>query len=401
MIEKWGDPNKLVKSIKRVIPSMEGVMTMVVRKDKRKRTWIVDMTVGVNTITGKRKRVVRTGFPTKAEAEKKENKLYQELYSNTPSYENIRIKELFDTLIKEDLNKQRKPSYIQTQKHNFNRHIKGYFKNCIIVNLNYEHIYDYREHLCEKNISNNTVNKIMILFKRILDVAIRKGHMTDNPCCLLKKLPIVKKRMDFWTLEEFKKFKNLFFDNELNYLIFFTLAFFTGMRSGELLGLCWEDIDFYRREINVNKTLVKVDGNFLLNSPKTVAGKRRISINSKLIADLEEWKTIQYEWLTKETFFKIEDQEKLQVVQKNHQLLHKDNVRKKYEVIFKRQDTLKKIRIHDFRHSHVALLIHYGEDPYMIKERIGHASIQTIYDLYGHLYPSKQIDTANRLDALY
>lgn len=96
-----------------------------------------------------------------------------------------------------------------------------------------------------------------------------------------------------------------------------------------------------------------------------------------------------------------EEHEKIQVVQKDSLLLHKDNIRKKYEAIFRRQHSLKKIRRHDFRHSHVALLINNREDPYMIKERIGHASIQTIYDLYGHLYPSKQIDTANRLDSLY
>lgn len=53
------------------------------------------------------------------------------------------------------------------------------------------------------------------------------------------------------------------------------------------------------------------------------------------------------------------------------------------------------------QHSHVALLINNGEDPYMIKEWIGHASIQIIYDLYGHLYTSKQISTADKLDSMY
>ncbi|WP_237580139.1 hypothetical protein [Candidatus Enterococcus huntleyi] len=57
--------------------------------------------------------------------------------------------------------------------------------------------------------------------------------------------------------------------------------------------------------------------------------------------------------------------------------------------------------MHDFRHSHVALLIKNNEDPYIIKKRIGHASITTIYDLYGHLYPSKQLNTASRLDNFY
>lgn len=173
------------------------------------------------------------------------------------------------------------------------------------------------------------------------------------------------------------------------------------MRSGELLGLTWEDINFFRREIYVHKNLTKVDGKFILNTPKTTAGKRIIIINRKLVEDLKAWKETQYTWLSKEMSLTKEAQEKIQVVQKDHLLLHKDNVRKKYDAIFRRPTELKKIRIHDFRHSHVALLINNGEDPYMIKERIGHASIQTIYDLYGHLYPSKQLDTADRLDQFY
>ena len=115
--------------------------------------------------------------------------------------------------------------------------------------------------------------------------------------------------------------------------------------------------------------------------------------------DLKNWKEAQYALLNRDT--KIDDPDKIQVFQHKARLLSKDNVRKKYEVILRRNPSIDKIRIHDFRHSHVALLINNNEDPYVIKERIGHASINTIYDLYGHLYPSKQLETADRLDNLY
>lgn len=374
---------------------------MVVRKDKQRRTWIIDLSLGENLLSGKRKRIVRKGFQSKKEAQKAEKKLYQIFLSDEPNYDHIRIQEFFNHLMREDENNQRKPSYIRTQKYNYNRHLKPYFQGSLIVQLKYEHIFEFREYLCTKGLSNNTVNKIMILLKRILDVGIRKGYMSDNPCTLLKKLPTDSKRMNFWTLEEFHEFRQLFTKEEKNYLIFFTLAFFTGMRSGELLGLTWEDFNFFRREIYVHKNLTKVDGKFIFNTPKTTAGKRIIIINRKLVEDLKAWKKTQYAWLSKEMSLTKEAQEKIQVVQKDHLLLHKDNVRKKYDAIFRRPTELKKIRIHDFRHSHVALLINNGEDPYMIKKRIGHASIQTIYDLYGHLYPSKQLDTADRLDQFY
>src|SRR5699024_3980565 len=184
-------------------------------------------------------------------------------------------------------------------KYNYHRHIENYFANSIIVKLTYDHLLDFRQALCDKELSNNTVNKVMILLKRILDIALRKGYMKKNPCTLLKKLPTPTKRMNFWTLEEFKKFRKLFHYDEYNYLIFFSLAFFTGMRSGELLALTWADISFSRKEIDVNKTLVKVDGKFLFTSPKTTAAKRTVSVNQKLMEDLAQWKQIQSEWLSK------------------------------------------------------------------------------------------------------
>lgn len=55
-------------------------------------------------------------------------------------------------------------------------------------------------------------------------------------------------------------------------------------------------------------------------------------------------------------------------------------------------------RLHDFRHSHVAYIIDKGEEPVIIKERLGHASITTTIDTYRHLYPNKQQETSNKFD---
>ena len=77
---------------------------MVVRKDKKKRTWIIDLSLGENLLSGKRKRIVRKGFHSKKEAQKAEKKLYQIFLSDEPNYDHIRIQELFDHLMREDEN---------------------------------------------------------------------------------------------------------------------------------------------------------------------------------------------------------------------------------------------------------------------------------------------------------
>lgn len=76
-------------------------------------------------------------------------------------------------------------------------------------------------------------------------------------------------------------------------------------------------------------------------------------------------------------------------------------VDKKYKQILSRNKKLKRIRIHDFRHSHASLLINNGEDYLVVKERLGHASITTTIDTYSHLYPSKQKSLVKKLDDIF
>lgn len=61
---------------------------------------------------------------------------------------------------------------------------------------------------------------------------------------------------------------------------------------------------------------------------------------------------------------------------------------------------VKKIRIHDIRHSHASLLVEMGFSPLLIAERRGHERVQTTMETYSHLYPNKQVEVANRLDSL-
>lgn len=61
---------------------------------------------------------------------------------------------------------------------------------------------------------------------------------------------------------------------------------------------------------------------------------------------------------------------------------------------------VKKIRVHDIRHSHASLLVEMGFSPLLIAERLGHERVQTTMETYSHLYPNKQIEVANQLDEL-
>lgn len=376
---------------------------MAIRKGKD-GNWIVDISNGFDPITLKQRRLVRKGYKTKKEATEAEHYLRSVDLKERFYGAKITLSMLYELLKEEDNINHRKVSYINTQENNYNKHIKGYFSKVDnVAKLTYEDIYQFREHLrrkvaqnSDKPLSNNTINKIMILLKKIFDVGLRKGYYTTNPVKLLKKLPVEKTKMQFWTVKEFQQFLTLFEQEEYNIKLLFTVLFFTGLRLGEALALTWKDIDLSSNTIHITKSVYVNKGISHISTTKTKAGTRRIIINKKLSQELQYWQQQQKHLLEQFT----SDSMSLQVFQSSPITITKNAIEKQYKKILERDNTLKKIRIHDFRHSHASLLINQGEDYLVVKERLGHASITTTIDTYSHLYPSKQKDLADKLDDL-
>ena len=222
----------------------------------------------------------------------------------------------------------------------------------------------------------------------------------DNPCIGVKKLKVEKKKMDFWTLTEFQSFLDLIkLPEEFGYYVLFSTLYLTGMRVGELGALDWADIDFSRREISISKSLFRDKGQDIITPPKSAAAYRRISINMKLINLLKRWQAVQKELF--KSRLGIVWYEDTPVFQTNLIRKNGNAIRQKYQKICDRDPTMKRIRIHDFRHSHVALLIENGVELPIIKERLGHASITTTIDTYGHLFPNRQQKAADELDKYF
>ncbi len=261
---------------------------MAIRKTKN-GGWIVDVSNGVDPITLNQRRIVRKGFKTKKEAIEAEQYIRGVELKSKVSNGRITIDMLYQLLKQEDVINHKKQSYINTQDNNHNRHIKDYFSKVKDVSkLDYDDVYKYREYLrntiaqnSNEPLNPNTINKIMVLLKKILDIGIKKGYYTNNPVKMLKKLPIAKAQLNYWSIEEFKEFLNLFEPEEYNYQLLFTCLFFTGMRLGEALALTWNDIDFTTQTIHITKSIYISKGISYISTTKTKAGMRRITIHKK------------------------------------------------------------------------------------------------------------------------
>ncbi|WP_051531203.1 site-specific integrase [Clostridiisalibacter paucivorans] len=185
--------------------------------------------------------------------------------------------------------------------------------------------------------------------------------------------------MKFWTTEEFKKFMLFVSDKPISKVIF-ELLFWTGMRSGECLALTLDDFDFENKTVSISKNYARHEGEDLILEPKTPKSKRIITIPDFICDMIKDYVSKLYDYDPHERLFPV-----------TKSYLHSEMKRGC------KNSGVKKIRVHDLRHSHASLLIEEGFSPLLISERLGHENIETTLQTYSHLYPNKHGEVANRL----
>ena len=189
-----------------------------------------------------------------------------------------------------------------------------------------------------------------------------------------------KKEMKFFTYEEFRSFIKEFDNNQIYRALFKTL-YFMGLRIGEANGLRWCDIDFSNQTMHIRNTVnVKIKGqDYLLTPPKTKGSDRVLPIESEV---LEELKALYAYHQSVEgfnsDFFCFG----------GHLPLSDSTITANKDRAIKLTG-VKKIRIHDFRHSCASYYIHLGAQPILISKLLGHSKISITLDIYSHLYPNQ------------
>ena len=140
------------------------------------------------------------------------------------------------------------------------------------------------------------------------------------------------------------------------------------------------DFDFERHTVTVSKSYQRLKGKDLITSPKTAKSNRTIKLPQFLCEEMQEYIRMLYEIGADERLFQV-----------TKSYLHHEMDRGA------KAAGVKRIRIHDLRHSHISLLIEMGFSALAIADRVGHESIDITYR-YAHLFPNKQAEMADRLD---
>ena len=188
-----------------------------------------------------------------------------------------------------------------------------------------------------------------------------------------------RKEMLFWTKAEYQRFAEAMMDKPLSYYAF-EMLYWCGIREGELLALTPADFDFEAGTVKISKSYQRLHGEDVITTPKTKKSNRTIKMPNFLCDEMRDYLGMLYGVKKKDRIFTV-----------TKSYLHHEMDRGAKEA------GVKRIRIHDLRHSHISLLIDMGFSAVAIADRVGHESIEITYR-YAHLFPSKQTEMADKLD---
>ena len=329
---------------------------------------------------GIKKQKWKRGFATKKEALGFERDFLEKQSANP----DMTFQNLYEIYM-EDMAARLKQSTLLTKKTVLQTHILPFFDNKPINEIKASDVRRWQAKLMSSpnNYSQTYLKKINTELNSIINYAKRFYDLNTNPCGKAGTIGKAKaEEMDYWTYDEYIAFRDGVKDKSLSYICFEVL-YWTGMREGELLALSPADIDLDNKTISINRTYQRIEGKDVFTSPKTRKSKRKIPIPDFLCQELSDY--IQSRYM-------LDADERLFPVTKSY-LSH--------EMIRGCKNTgVKKIRIHDIRHSHASLLINQGCDALMLADRLGHEKVSTTLNTYSHLFPHKQQELVHSLESL-
>lgn len=326
---------------------------------------------------GQKRQKCKRGFKLQREAKEWE-RLFLEQFAKNPA---ITFEALYEKY-KEYITPRIRESTAHTRFHMMERHILPFFKDRVISDISPADISAWQIEMMGKNLSDTYLRSANTYLKAVFTYAVEYLGLEKNPC--RKPIGSTKtQNVDFWIPEEYAQFIHECRDN-VEYYTIFEILYYTGMRAGELLALTLNDIDFKNNQIAINKTFYHLTGKDTIQPPKTAKGERTVDIPEFLTDEIREYVKHLY---------KPNPEDRLFPKQLNY-------LRSAFNIRVKRAG-VKKIRIHDLRHSHASTLIHLGANPVLVAERLGHESPDITLKTYSHLFPSSQADIVQKITKVY
>lgn len=362
---------------------------MAQKYDPKTKKWYY---YGSYVKNGKRIQYKKRGFTTERKARiaeedfrefiesQKDKILFQELSEKYITFQKSRVKDstlLKDTFVVNKWNKD--------------------FGNKYVQDITKAELQEYIDNL-DLNYSKRYVEKLFYVANSIFKFGIKKELIDFNPLDRIernRRPNEFKKEMQFWEINEFELF--IEYVNDPMWKAFFATLFYMGIRKGEAMALMWKDIDFENKIMNIDKTTGARDRvkKVKYTPPKTKNSYRKITIPNVLMEYLKKWYEIEKEFsgFGENSF-----------VFGNDLPLASETIRRAFDnyiIEVNKDKHLKRIRVHDLRHSHASYLINNmekGFSDYDIARRLGD-TVETLHNTYAHWYKRKDAKIINFMNS--
>ena len=370
---------------------------MAIRKELD-GTYTVDVSFG--SYNGKRERIRKKGIEKRKDAIKIEADIVKNHKKiSTFHSENLTFKEIYLKYIeycKIEVNKGNlRSTTINSKNSIFKYHILPFFEKIKVNNITKNDILKFQKVIYNKNtirsktqLTNGTIRKIYKQLHAFFEYCVKEEYISNNPCDKVNNFKKEKKEKEYITLEEYNKIiNNIHNQRDLTIV---RILFFTGIRISELLGLSIDKIC-----INEYEAYIKIENTYYNGEIRQYA-KTDSTQGIRYIDN--ETKSILLAYMASSEFLDYNSEYLFPSKDSKCNIITAKAVTNMIKKACKDAGITKNITPHSFRHGHVAMLIDAGMNLEDIKDRVGHKSIRTTSDEYGHMLNSRKKEVVNNLE---
>jgi len=335
---------------------------------KRGNSWSYYFTAVVD---GKKKRMEKGGYKKKTEAEKALREAIYD-YENgeaglkkSPTFK-FYADYWFETVGNFKLRHNSKISYRSVLK----VHLNPVFGETLLSDITPVGLQDFftdKQHTCKRSLLITFVT----IFNHIFKLAVKQGYLNENPVRRIEVIKPPSPKREMASLEDFRAVEKELIETDSPHLLPVQIAFHTGMRRGEVLGLTWEHVDFKNETINICQQLQMQNKKLVLVPLKTRASYRKIKMTQTLKKIME--RAFRY----KTTEFVC--------AEINPSVLTNFMLGKN-------------LSFHTLRHLHATLMLESGANVKVIQNRLGHANVEMTLNTYSHLTEQMEVESVTLFD---
>lgn len=368
---------------------------MAVQEIIKNKKYKIDIPLGYSGT--KRIRHIETFYGGKKEAVLRENELKLQLKNNTYIKKNkLTIEDLMNEWLESKQNEIELKTYKSYKL--WATKIINAIGSIKVKDVNVKILEDfYNELRTTTALAPKSIQDIYTTMSMALNKAIKWGYILNNPNLQIDKPKVKKQEIQCYSPEDVEKMLSVLKNEPLKYQAIITLAIDSGCRRGEITGLTWNDVDFDKSFIVVNKTTQYLPTQGIYEkSTKSETSNRVIYITNSTKQLLKKYQAEQFE---KRILLGSKWQNSNRVFTTDYGAdMHPDTPSKILEKIIKKYN-LKRITFHGLRHTSISLQIASGVQSQIVSKRAGHSSVAVTDKIYSHFFESEFKDVANKMDS--